>query len=280
MLTRRVAARLFAEVEGGREPHEVLRKHDLFSEQVGDDVWVSKTHYPTIEEHVANADDESLVRAFENLYGVDHWEDTPKAWRPGRYRLFASHSSEDKRLVGDVRRALDPLGIDLFVAHDNIDPGDEWIEALKSALATCHGVSAFLTPDFRESKWTDQEVGIAFGRNVTILPHKLHDDVSPYGFIGKFQALRERTPEKIADEIFSVLLDSAWIVLAEGLVNELEDADSFDEANAAAERIGALRRFPIALADSLRYAKHYNNQADKRAWYVSANVEAALTRLA
>ena len=47
---------------------------------------------------------------------------------------------------------------------------------------------AILTPGFNESKWTDQEIGVAIGRKVPIVPIRIGLD--PYGFIGKYQALQ------------------------------------------------------------------------------------------
>jgi len=50
------------------------------------------------------------------------------------------------------------------------------------------GMIVILHPGFQESKWTDQEVGVAIGRMVPIIPIKVGLD--PYGFIGKYQALK------------------------------------------------------------------------------------------
>jgi len=52
-----------------------------------------------------------------------------------------------------------------------------------SALATCEALIAWLTPDFHESLWTDQEVGFCVGRSVLIIPIRV--GLNPYGFIGK-----------------------------------------------------------------------------------------------
>jgi len=48
-----------------------------------------------------------------------------------------------------------------------------------------------LTNNFKDSKWTDQESGIAYNERKKIIP--LMIDLTPYGFLGKFQALRVDT---------------------------------------------------------------------------------------
>ena len=62
---------------------------------------------------------------------------------------------------------------------------------------------ALMTEGFHESVWTDQEVGVAFGRGVPIISVKLEKD--PYGFIGKFQAL-SCSWESAAKEIVKILV--------------------------------------------------------------------------
>lgn len=272
ILVRRIAARLFAKVEGGADRDEVLQAHGLYSDKVGDDEWVPSNRYATIEEHVSEAEDTALIESFDRLYGVV-WAECPEPWTPGRVRLFGSHSSIDKVLVGEVRRLLGVRGIDLFVAHDVIDPTAEWLTVIESALATCEAMSAFLTPNFHASWWTDHEVGIAYGRGVPILPQMLGQP--PYGFIGKYQGLKEQSPSEIADEIFTVLLRASWPMIATALLNQLEEAGSFDEANNTILEMRKLTRFPAPLADSLRYAKHYNNQVEG-AWRVASGVQAVL----
>jgi hypothetical protein len=46
---------------------------------------------------------------------------------------------------------------------------------------------ALLSPDFHDSDWTDQEVGVAIGRGVPLIAVRLGLD--PYGLMGKGQGL-------------------------------------------------------------------------------------------
>jgi hypothetical protein len=107
--------------------------------------------------------------------------------RDGLLRLFLSHVSAHKVEVGNLKRALRIYGVSAFVAHDDIEPTLEWQSEIQLALTTAHSLAALLTPTFHESKWTDQEVGIALGRGIFVFGVRL--PTAPYGFIGHLQGL-------------------------------------------------------------------------------------------
>jgi hypothetical protein len=125
-------------------------------------------------------------------------------WREDRIRLFLSHISAEKVFVSEVREALAALGIDGFVAHEDIEPTDDWQNAIEAALKECDALVAFLHPGFHASNWTDQEVGFVLARGVLVVPVRLGDD--PYGFIGRYQAIAgDDRPEVLAQAIAQVL---------------------------------------------------------------------------
>lgn len=69
-------------------------------------------------------------------------------------------------------------------------------------------MSAMLYDGFHQSNWCDQEVGIALGRNITVLP--LLPDSDSYGFLGEYQGIKIKGmyPEALAKEIFKILCDN------------------------------------------------------------------------
>lgn len=77
--------------------------------------------------------------------------------------------------------------IDAFVAHDSIEPTEDWKAVILHALASCDACLALLTPGFHESVWCDQEVGFCIARDVLVIP--LNFGLMPYGFFGSYQAL-------------------------------------------------------------------------------------------
>jgi len=63
----------------------------------------------------------------------------------------------------------------------------EWQEEITKHLKACDLFIPLISPRFRESKWTDQEVGMAVAWKKKIVPFLL-DKIPPYGFISKYQA--------------------------------------------------------------------------------------------
>jgi hypothetical protein len=116
-------------------------------------------------------------------------------WSPDRIRVFISHTSAHRAEVGAMARELDGVAFSCFVAHDAIEPSRSWQDVIELALRTCDVVIAYVTPDFSESRWCDQEVGWALGREIVVVPLKVGAD--PYGFFGSYQALRlDTTPTR------------------------------------------------------------------------------------
>jgi hypothetical protein len=111
-------------------------------------------------------------------------------WIPERLRVFVSHTSAHKVAVGDLASDLNREAFSCFVAHDAIEPSRQWQDVIELALRTSDILVAYVTSDFTSSKWTDQEVGWALGREIPVIPVKVEAD--PYGFFGAYQAVPVR----------------------------------------------------------------------------------------
>jgi hypothetical protein len=110
-------------------------------------------------------------------------------WKRGLVRLFISHRDAHKREAHQLADALEAYGISSFVAHETIEPTREWRKEIMYGLETMEIMLVFLTDDFGESIWTNQEVGFALGRGIPVVSLKL-ESRDPPGFIGHEQALR------------------------------------------------------------------------------------------
>lgn len=126
-------------------------------------------------------------------------------WLKHHFRLFLSYNSKDREPAEELKKALASWGIDVFVAHANVRPASEWRAEVKLALQECHALGALLTHNFYKSKWTDQEVGFAVGRGITMIP--LSCGAKPRGFLSDFQAfnLNLNTINAQAEQIAQVL---------------------------------------------------------------------------
>jgi len=97
---------------------------------------------------------------------------------------------------------------------------EKWQDEIENALHSMDAFAALMTQDFHDSDWTDQEVGFALARGVPVIAVQLGR--VPYGFLGKFQALR-----------------ACWDDAAEGIVKLLMKRDRMFSAY-----IQALRKCP------------------------------------
>jgi len=105
-------------------------------------------------------------------------------------KAFISYSSKDKLIAGSLKKNLEERYIKSFLAHHDIKPSKEWIQEIIENIKNCDVFIALLSENFKESDWTDQEVGIALANSKLIMPVSL-DGKMPYGFMGKYQVLKK-----------------------------------------------------------------------------------------
>lgn len=153
-------------------------------------------------------------------------------------RIFISYSDKDRKAVGLLKKCLEEIGFEVFIAHEDIKPRSEWQDEIMRNLNRCDIFMPFLSKHFETSKWGDQETGIAIASRKAILP--LQVDIPPYGFIGKIQSLKivrnsngkfnfYETAEKIAT---TIITDEKFKEnMKEFAINSLISSRSFEEAN-------------------------------------------------
>ena len=172
-------------------------------------------------------------------------EQAARLWELGTLRLFLSHVAAHKEAVSELRRALRMYGVSGFVAHEDIEPTLEWQSEIELALRSMHAMAVLLTPEFHESKWTDQETGVAVGRGVLVVPVRLPLD--PYGFIAKHQGLRGdlSKPALLASALVDILgkRERTADTMREALVVALESSPSFVASKAVTAKIEATSGF-------------------------------------
>lgn len=178
----------------------------------------------------------------------------PTFWHSFHFRLFLSHLSCFKKNTGQLQKALLPYGISAFVAHVDIEPTREWLTEIEAGLHTMDAMAAILMPGFKESSWTDQEVGFAVGRGVLIIP--VMKGLEPYGFISKYQGLyaEGKTVGYVADSIFRILVKSpktrARIISC--LVDSTLHSSSVEDALEKLKHITSIDDMPASYLEKLR----------------------------
>lgn len=240
-------------------------------------------HHLSLFEHISTmieeATDQTLIDIAQHL-GVtfNHAEtliSNPIFWEKKCFKLFLSHVSVFKKETTELKEALLYYGISSFVAHDDIEPTKEWQREIELALNTMDGLVAILTSTFHESKWTDQEVGIAMGRGVPIIPVRF--GLNPYGFIGKYQGLqgKGKSMYDIARTIVQLLLSNnkSEQKMLSALVYSFIKSNSFYESKQKIELIEKAKYIPGVLVSLLEKSSKENSQV-KGSWGVPESINA------
>jgi len=189
--------------------------------------------------------------------------DVDRIWSPGFLRVFISHKAECKEQATSLKLALNRYGMSGFVAHCDIKPTREWQDEIERALQSMHAMVLLLTRDYHDSEWTDQETGVALGRDVPIVPVRI--EIDPYGFVGKMQAVpgTGKSAAVLAREMLDLLLvSSIRDDLLTALVTRFEKSDNFAQANELMAIIDSLGALPPALVDRLEKAPAGDNQVE------------------
>jgi len=175
-------------------------------------------------------------------------------------RVFLSYSSIDKTTAGEIKRNLESYGIEVFLAHEDIEPSVEWEKEIFSQLKNCDIFIPIVSSNFRNSKFTDQETGIAIGDAKLIVPVSL--DMTPYGFISKLQALKCK--DDIADsckKIITILMKtSIFNDIKNALIESFINSENFAESNKKGPLLKEYEPFNEFQINKIVYGFLKNNQ--------------------
>jgi len=190
---------------------------------------------------------------------------TERVWGKDGFRLFISHVSKHKKHVGEIKDALAVYGVRGFVAHEDIQPTQDWQSEIETALNTMHGMAAIVTPEFKDSEWTDQEVGYALGRGIKIIAVKA--GCLPHGLLGRQQAMAAAIDDiaLIARSIVTILAkDSATQNrMRDALAEALVSSSCYADSKRIVDQLEAVGSITASNADSIRGALKENSQVSK-----------------
>ena len=239
--------------------------------------WDSLEEYFT--RYVSDLDDEIIVAMANEISGEIISNDTfnqtvvnADCWRSGYFRVFISHLTENKESATHLKNHLAKYGIDCFVAHEDIEPSKLWQTEIEKALASMDLLCAILTPNFYQSKWCDQEVGIALGRSVPTLSIKKGAD--PHGFIGKYQAIKAKTTaDAVAKDVFDSIckMDSVnqkyFSILGKMFLNSKNETEALDWL----KLMNKINNFSIDVVDGISSSFSLNSILNTKATITEYN---------
>ncbi|RUO36938.1 hypothetical protein CWE13_08825 [Aliidiomarina shirensis] len=198
---------------------------------------------------------------------------TLSIWKQDHVRLFISHRDKHKAEAKVLAFSLEEYGVSSFVAHDTIEPMTTWQSEIVKGLETMEVMLVYLTDDFHDSVWTNQEVGFALGRDIPVISLKL-GAIDPRGFIGERQALKKHSNSMagIANDIYELIVKRLGnnARFQSALISAFCDSPDFTEAK---NRFIRMKRVVKALTDDevdrIIKAFHENSQLYNAAYLVN-----------
>ena len=107
-----------------------------------------------------------------------------------RIKIFISYSSKDKYFAGDLKNCFEEfVGFDLFLAHDDLNPSDDWFQEILINLKKTDFVMPLISQNLMNSHFANQEIGFALGINKKIIPISV-DGTDPYSLIHNTHAYK------------------------------------------------------------------------------------------
>jgi hypothetical protein len=179
---------------------------------------------------------------------------------PDRLAGFISYSTIDRVQAGAVRDYLTAIGVDCFLAHDDLGVSEEWKRRILEELHWMNVFVALLSASFKSSDWASQELGFAVARpEVPIIPLSL-DGTVPFGFISHLQG--KRITEPLTDSLFLGPLQRHYPrQLTPALIERMSGARTFRGAEALMEPLRPMYKdFTASEIDQFAEACIRNNQ--------------------
>jgi len=169
-----------------------------------------------------------------------------RIWGDDGFRVFLSHKSEVNKETAELKQYLSLFGISCFVAHKDINPTIEWQDEIINALTTMDAFVALMTDGFHDSEWTDQEVGFALARGTSIIAIQLGK--TPYGFIGKFQALSSIW-STVGEDLIKMLINDHRVY--DAYIKAIKKCPNWDTGNTQAKALAGIKKLTQLQIDEL-----------------------------
>ncbi len=218
----------------------LLEKHDrlLRSQHFGDDDYeinINNTIYDALYDNKENAIE--MIKYIFNKYNIpqnklnDILGKSEKEINPKEIceTVFISYSSNDKQYCSQIKNSLKEIGLNGFLAHEDINISRKWENEIFNQLKQSDIFIALLSKDFKKSDYCSQEVGMALQKESMIIPLSI-DDTQSYGFLNKYQSKPFSYITQMQEEIINYY-PQAMITILINHLNNFEYGWNYDKCN-------------------------------------------------
>ncbi len=177
--------------------------------------------------------------------------------------MFVSYAEADKALAGKVKEGLEKYGLETFLAHEDINPAEEWQQVILDNLESTDVFIPLITADFPRSKWTDQESGIALTHGKVIVPLSI-DGNNPYGFVGRFQGMKinSQLPVECSEIVKAIIRRRPQLEpqILDSLIKSFASSRSWTAAKERANLLMEFEQMTVGQVDEIFKAATQNSE--------------------
>ena len=178
---------------------------------------------------------------------------------------FISYSNNDREVGAQAKAVLGAVGIDGFLAHDDLEVSEEWKEKILEELRRCDLFVPLLSRNFVESEWAPQEAGYIVSRPEVVIAPLSIDGTTPFGFLGSVQGGRIGengvTQELLVEPVLARLVRHVPRKILPGVIRRAGEAHCFRDAERQFRPLVPLfEQFSAEEANALAEASVKNGQ--------------------
>jgi hypothetical protein len=150
----------------------------------------------------------------------------------GRPAVFISHSSDDSAAAVAIAKALRQQGVDSWIDHEQIRPGDSILSRIEEGIAGCDVILVLISESFVRSRWCRAEYEPLLSKEIEsgqtiVIPVRLDDAKVPLLLSAKKYAdLRRGVDGGALEELAEAILGERSAAVVQRLLPAPEEAES------------------------------------------------------
>lgn len=148
-----------------------------------------------------------------------------------RIRAFMSYSDKDRKMAGEFKKEFAKVGMDIFLAHEDIPPGNVWKDTLFREIMKREFFIVLLSKNYHCGEYTDHECGMAVAYGRTVIPICV-DGASLYGMIKDYQGIKcySGSIKSCVNKIEKSIIDPSTMNVntADYIIEETGKSDSYE----------------------------------------------------